>query len=378
MKGQLKSEKAKIIRVLQCTGALNMGGAETMIMNIYRAIDKNSMQFDFTVAGKEIGYYENEAASLGAHIYHITKRSDSLLHNLKDFYRVVKDNKYEIVHFHTQNAFLTVTQIIAARLAGARRIIVHSHNTHDWRSENLIKLHKLFRPLLNLLTTVKLSCGEEAALWLYGTNKNVQIIKNPVSCDNYIYSNESYCTFRKEYGFDLDTTIYAHTGRFADVKNHSFLIDLFYEIKQKDSNSILFLMGDGELREKIYKKVVDLGLEKNVIFWGNINDVNRKLIMSDAFLFPSKYEGFPNAVLEAQASGLMCFVANTVTPKVAITDLVSFFSLEEKTKDISNTVINAINGWNKDRSAYNKLVRDQYDVSTVVNRLKKIYMEESI
>lgn len=363
-------------RVLQCIGTLNLGGAETMIMNIYRAIDKNHIQFDFVVAGKEIGYYEKEATSLGAHIHHITRRSDSLFGNLKDLYHVVKENKYEIVHFHTQNAFLTVTQIMVARFGGASRIIVHSHNTQDWRSETLKKLHVLFRPLLNLLTTVKLSCGEEAALWLYGTNKNVQIINNPVTCDNYIYSNESYCSFRKDNGFDVDTTIYAHTGRFADVKNHSFLIDLFYEIYQEDSNSVLFLMGDGELREEIQKKVVGLGLEKNVIFWGNINDVNRKLIMSDAFLFPSKYEGFPNVVIEAQASGLLCFVADTVTPKVAITDLVSFFSLEENAKDISNTVISTINRWNKDRSVYNKLVREQYDVSTVVSRLKKIYIED--
>lgn len=376
MRHQMSNKQTELIRVLQSTGALNMGGAETMIMNVYREIDKSSIQFDFVVAGNETGYYENEATELGAHIHHITKRSDSLFHNLKDFYCVVKSNKYQIIHFHTQNAFLTVTQIIAARLAGARKIIVHSHSTQDWRSDILKKLHKLFRPVLNGLTTVKLSCGEEAALWLYGTNKNVQIIPNPVACDNYTYSYNQYCAFRKENGINLDATIYAHIGRFADVKNHVFLIDLFYELYYEDNNSILFLMGDGELKEAIQKKVVDLGLESNVVFWGNINDVNKKLIMADAFLFPSKYEGFPNVVLEAQAAGLPCFVSDTVTSKVAITDLVMFFSIEDNPQNICTTVRNTMTDRTSERASYNKIVREQYDVSAVTDRLKRIYREE--
>lgn len=370
MKNQRNNNQTGLIRVLQCTGALNMGGAETMIMNVYREIDKSKIQFDYLVVGNEKGYFEEEAVSMGAKVFHITPRSVSFLKNLKDFYRVVNNGKYRIVHFHTQNAFLTFVQLCAAKVAGAKTVIVHSHNTSDWRSGMLKKLHFIFRPLLARLANVKLSCGRDAAVWLYGNDKGVSIIPLPVLCEKYKYTEEKYYNLRKEYDC-ADAIIFTHTGRFWEQKNHEFLIDIFAEISKKNPNAILFLLGDGELKDQIKNKVKELHLEEKVIFWGNVSDVWNKLIMSDVFLFPSLYEGFPTVVLEAQAAGLPCYISDTITQKIAETKIVKQISLNKTANEWCEFILADMACGKIERVSANRIISDKYDI----RKVKDIFME---
>jgi len=362
-----------LIKVLQVTGALNMGGAETMLMNVYREINRDKIQFDFIVSGKEIGFYESEAINLGASIYHIRKRSESFIGNLKDFYKIIKSNNYKVVHFHTQNAFFTTTQIIVARFAGGKRIIVHSHNTSDWRKGIARKMHFLCRPLLSALTDKKLSCGKAAAEWLYGSSRETKIIPLPVVCKKYLYSDEKYDILRKKYGY-TDSIIYTHIGRFLDVKNHDFLIDVFYKIHSVEPKSVLFLIGNGPLRNDIEKKIKELELSDSVVLWGNISDVNEKLIMSDAFLFPSKYEGFPTVVLEAQAAGVSCFISDTITKDIAITELVHYLPLDEGVDLWVETILSRKSRNERERKMANRMIAEKYDVMQVAECFEKIYL----
>lgn len=370
MKSQRNDNQTELIRVLQCTGALNMGGAETMIMNVYREIDRSKIQFDYLVVGNEKGYFEAEAISMGAKVFHITPRSVSFLRNLKDFYRVVINGKYQIIHFHTQNAFLTFVQLCAAKFAGVKTIIVHSHNTSDWRSGVLKKLHFVFRPLLARFANVKLSCGQDAAVWLYGNDKGVRIIPLPVLCEKYKYSEEKYYNLRKEYNYD-DSIIFTHIGRFCKQKNHEFLIDIFAEISKKKPNTILFLLGDGELKEQIKNKVKESHLEEKVVFWGTIFDVWNKLIMSDAFLFPSLYEGFPTVVLEAQAAGLPCYISDAITPQIAETKNVKQLSLNKNAIEWCEFILADMAHGKAERASANRVIFEKYDISKV----KDIFME---
>lgn len=364
-----------MLRILQCTGALNLGGAETMVMNVYREIDRECIQFDFVLSGEEKGYYEEEAKQLGARIYHITKRSQSFWKNLKDLYAVIKDNQYKIIHFHTQNAFFTAVQIVFARIAGADKIVVHSHNTMDWRTGMALRLHYLFRPVLNRLTTVKLSCGEAAAEWLYGTAKDVQIVPLPVVCEKYRYREADYQRMRKQSGME-GMTLYAHVGRFSEQKNHTFLIDVFAEICKKEPNSRLLLIGDGELKEDIKAKAERMGLNGKVLFLGNRSDVNQKLVMADVFLFPSRYEGFPTVVLEAQAAGLPCYISDSITDRIAVTDLVHQISLKRSPEQWCEEILR---GTKKtcfiDRNAANCIISKKYDIKLVTAIFHDIYKQ---
>ena len=374
MENHKTNSRNEVIRVLQCTGTLNMGGAETMVMNVYREVNLEKIQFDFVVMGDEIGFYENEVTSKGGKIYHITKRSQSFLKSLKDLFYLVKSNEYSVIHFHTQNSFLTATQIIAVRMAGAKKIIVHSHNTSDWRNDVLKILHFICRPLMNILATKKLSCGEDAAKWLYGTTKNVQIIPLPVNCNKYKYTKEQYNKLRKENGFE-NAYIIAHTGRFWAQKNHDFLIDVFFQISRRLPDAVLFLMGDGELKSQIEAKVRQLGIESKVVFWGSISDVHNKLIMSDMFLFPSKYEGFPTVVLEAQAAGLPCYISDTITDEIAVTDFVSQIPLNLSARDWCDYILRDINEKKYDRTMGNELIALRYDISIVSDIFMQTYTE---
>ena len=360
------------LRILQCTGALNMGGAETMLMNVYREINKEEFQFDFIVSGSDIGYYEKEAEIMGARIHHVAKRSESFLGHLMDLYRVIKTNKYGIVHFHTQNAFMTLTEVIVAKLAGTKTIIVHSHNTTDWRKGLLIRLHSICKPVLYVLSNIHLACGDEAGEWLYGKGKMFKVIPLPVNCKAYLYSEERYKNLREKYNIQ-DKKVYAHTGRFGDQKNHSFLIDIFAGIVAEEPESILFLMGDGELKSDIEHKVADLGLSDKVVFCGNVSDVNEKLIMSDVFLLPSKYEGFPTVALEAQAAGLLCLISDTITKEIELTDWVKFAPINAGVTPWVNMILSTKAPESVDRAKANGIIASGYDVKIVAQTFEQIY-----
>ena len=242
-----------MIKVLHVLGALNMGGSETMVINLYEKIDNSKIRFDFAVNGTEIGFLEDQIDKNYSQIFRMTKRSDSFVKHLSDFYKIVKKNSYDIIHYHTQNAFLTSVDISVAKLAGVKKNVVHCHSTQDWRTGIVRKLHKPFRPILNRLTTKKIACGEAAASFLYGTTQNVDILPLPVDCDKYLFNQNKRNELRKQYGVE-DNIVIAHVGRFSEVKNHGFLIEIFHEFQKLCPNSILFLIGDGELKSKIEEK----------------------------------------------------------------------------------------------------------------------------
>ena len=359
-------------KILHVTGMLNMGGAEKMVMNIYRHIDRENYIFDFLVCGKEIGYFEKEVHYLGGTIHHISKWTESIYKHLVEIYKVVKKNNYQILHFHTQNAFLTSLEILSAKLAGAKTIIVHSHNTADWRNLFLVFLHKCCKRILVRLTDKKLSCGIDAAKYLFGTDASVTIVPLPVDTVAHMYDEKKYDRIRMQEG-DNDKKVYIHVGRFSDVKNHDFLIDVFSEIVVESPNSVLWLLGDGMLRQSIEKKVKEKGLVNLVKFFGNIDDVGDKLVAADMFIFPSKYEGFPTTVLEAQAAGLPCVISDTITKDIKLTDLVTQLSLEEKPRKWAEYIIYDIANKYFERKKYNKIIDEKYGIRVVVELMESIY-----
>lgn len=363
-------------KVLQVFGSLGMGGAETMMMNVLRNLNPEKYRFDFAVSGSEVGYYEAEAEKLGCHVYHMTKRSSSLVGHHLDLARIIRENGYQIVHFHTENAFLTSMELVAARLGGAKRLVVHSHNTMDWRGKKLVCMHRLFRGFVYHHADVRLSCGKEAALWLYGTSKNVKVIPIPVDCSQFLFSQEKYELLRKQQGVE-GKRVYFHAGRFNDVKNHTFLIDIFREIKKLNPESVLLLAGSGVLQEEVRKQVTDYGLAQDVIFLGDISDVPQKMILADAFVFPSKYEGFPTVVLEAQASGLPCYISDNITSDIVLTDLVKQISLQKSAAEWAEQIVQDDVKKRHSRMESNQVVRERYDVSVAVRMLMEEYVPKA-
>jgi len=360
------------VRVLQLLGSLDMGGAETMVMNVYRHLDRELLRFDFALNNSGVGYYEKEVTDNDDRIFHITPRSVSLKKHFEGLYRIVKDNRYDILHYHTENAFLACCDLLVCWAAGAKKIVVHSHSTMDFRGGRMVRLSGLFRLPLRALTDVRVSCGTDAARWMFGTEKGVTVIPLPVDCAKYEFSEEKYNSCREEYGL-VGKKVYAHTGSFLKVKNHAFLLDVFYWLHSADSSAYLILMGDGEERRAIEEKIAELGLQDSVTVFGIVSDVYDKLIAADAFIFPSLFEGFPAAVLEAQAAGLPCIISDSITRSIDVTECVEFISLNRKADDWAETILRMESNNARQRIECNHMVAASYDVTAVVKLFCRVY-----
>ena len=359
-------------RILHIIGRMNVGGAETFIMNVYRNIDREKVQFDFVVHTKEKCDYEDEIKALGGKIYRIEQLSKHPLKSMKQLRKIIIDNKdvYRTIHRHTDSA-IVFTDLLIAKLAGIKNRYVHSHSDKTSKGS---KIHRICRPILNILATRKFACGQQAGEWLFGKKQNFEIIQNGIDIEKYKFNKNIRDEVRKELNLKENDILIGHVGRFHRVKNHDFLIDIFYEV-QKEINAKLVLVGTGELQDQIKEKVRKLGISDKVIFLGLRQDVNRIMQAMDIFLFPSLFEGLPLTLIEAQAAGLKILASDTITKKCNITGDITFISLEED-KDIWKRKILEILEHNERNIDVSELYKEGFDSKQTAKKLQNIYLNE--
>lgn len=356
-----------MIRILHIIGSMSCGGAETMIMRLYRHIDRTRIQFDFFTPDVGEVYYGEEIKKLGGKVYISAKRSENLQRYCKDLCCLLKSKKYQIIHIHTSHVSSSLIPAMIAFSAGVKIRIAHSHNTYcapEWQQ-------KLLRPLTNVFFTKRLSCGQKAGDWMYG-KKSFDVFPLPVECEKFKFTRIEREKQRKLLKVENEV-VYGHVGRFAYEKNHEFLIHVFFEIL-KYENAKLLLIGSGNKETEIKELVRCLKIEDKVIFLGIVNDVHKKLCAIDKFLLPSLYEGFPTVILEAQANGLPCYLSDTITKDIALTNLVKFIPLAESAENWAKRIIKGSKRANCEE--YNELIAQKYDVKILSKRLQSIYEKE--
>lgn len=358
-------------RILCIVGGMNAGGAETFLMKIYRRLDKTKYQMDFAVA--ENGIYDDEIISNGGKIYIITPKSEGLLKNFSDIQRIVKKEKYDKVLRISQNS-LSALELFAAKLGGAKTRAFRSSNSNTVSgSKRDLVIHRLFRWMPLVFANVKFAPSTEAAEYMFGkgciTKGRATLLHNALDTSVFFYDLEKREKIRKE--FDMEEQyVVGHVGRFNQQKNHEFLIEIFNEIHIKNPKSKLLLVGKGELEENIREKIKQLKLEESVIFTGIRNDIPDLLSAMDVFVFPSFYEGMPNTVIEAQATGLPCIIADTITKEANITGLVKYCSLNKNADYWAKETINILKNNRCDMSQVFK--KNGYDIESVVENFLKI------
>ena len=306
------------VRVLHVLHSMNCGGAETLLMHLYRGMDREKVQFDFLVNVFDEMYYEREIVQRGGRIYRmpfLTKTTPPVYaHSLKKFFQ---EHPYKIVHSHLE----TTTGLIlaAAKRAGVPVRIAHSHNSRFTRvgisalPENLFKAWCRSRIVPN--ATHLFGCSPEANRWLYGKHADAgTLVNNGIDAASCAFNEGIRAQKRAELALG-DALTFGHVGRFNDQKNHAFLIEAFAQYSAHHPNSRLLLAGEGVLQGQIERQVRDAGLEDSVLFLGLRSDVPQLLQAMDCFLLPSKFEGLPLALVEAQAAGLVCLAADTVSPQ---------------------------------------------------------------
>lgn len=316
------------IRVLNLFTNMNRGGAETVVMNYYRNIDRSRIQFDFLVHRQKRGVFEDEIESLGGRIYRMPPVSIMrLAEHKKKIRQFFKEHmEYRIVHGHMGETGTFIYE--AAKEAGIPVRICHAHLAGMLFDAKTIFRAYLRRRCRNSVT-YRFACGKDAGKWLFGKkNDDIVILKNGVETDKFIYNKTVSDCMRAKLGIEGRFVI-GHIGSFYPPKRHEFLIDIFYEIHKRDPRSMLVLVGEGALMKKIEDKVRSLGLHNDVIFLGTRSDVEKILQGFDVFLLPSLFEGLPVSLIEAQASGLKCIASSSVSSESNITGNVEYISLND-------------------------------------------------
>ena len=354
-------------RVIHIVGAMAPGGFENFIMNIYRKMDRSKIQFDFIVHKKKDNAYDEEIESLGGRLFYVTRKSKNPVKNFFQIRSIIKKQNYEIACRHSDSAF-TVVDLLAARLGGAKKVIMHSHST----TTGNVKIHKFFRTWMGVVPTHRFACSQAAGKWMFG-NLDYTFVPNAIDTSQYLYHADIRESMRKEWNVK-DKNVYGHVGNFVYAKNHLFLLDVFKQITLKDEKAILFLIGEGELREEIEAKIQELELKDKVVLTGRRKDVVNFLQMFDLFFFPSVYEGLPVSMVEAQCSGLKCLISDCITEEIMLTDCVKRKSLQDSVASWADTAMEMLEeGKEKQRYSRNEeIIAAGYGIDELVKFYENI------
>lgn len=308
------------IRVLNMFTIMDRGGAETMVMNYYRHIDRTKVQFDFLVHREQRGAYDDEIERMGGRIYRMCpvypQNFSRYKRDLRTFFRAHPE--YKIIHSHMSE--LGYFAFREAERQGVPVRICHAHNApHGFDAKMIIRTY--FKKRMMPYLTHLFMCGEESGKWLYGEKNKSRFIMLNNAIDAAVYSFDASKREKMRRQLDLaGELVVGHVGRFNPQKNHPFLLDIFAALLKKEPNAALLLVGGGADMPKIQAKVQELGIAERVRFLGVRSDVADLMQAMDVFVFPSLYEGLPVTMVEAQASGLPCIISDKVPPECILTE----------------------------------------------------------
>ena len=315
------------IRVAQVLADMTGYGVERYVMNYYRYLDRDQVQFDFIAHESSTVIPREEIEQLGGRVFLVPSyhHPGQYIAALETLFR---ENQYPIVH--AQIGTMALFPLLAAKRAGVPVRIVHNHATASLGEGKRSLLKYALRPFAKVYATHYAACSRHAAAWLFGQKaaRQGQVeIFDPVSeLDDYRYDETVQAQVRQELGLE-GRFVVGHVGRFCRQKNHMFLVDIFQAIHRRRPEALLLLVGDGETRPAVEEKLARLGLGDDVRFLGHRNDAGRLYQAMDVFLLPSLYEGLPVVAVEAQAAGLKTVVSTAVTEEAKVRQDMAFLPL---------------------------------------------------
>jgi len=363
-------------RLLCLISGMHAGGAETFLMKVYRKLDKEKYQMDFCINVPEKCFYEDEIYAMGGRIYRIPSKSQNWREFSRQLRDVVREGKYEYVLRITSNA-MGFWDMKVAKQGGAKICSIRSSNSSDGGSIRSLLAHAAGRLLYSRYVDVKFAPSDLAAKYTFGRRAyekgQVAILHNAVDLDVFHFEKTSREAIREELNVSPETLLVGHVGRFELQKNHVFLLEIFAEILQRNPNSRLVLVGKGNLEHRIHKQAETMGILDKIIFTGIRSDVPQLLSAMDVFAFPSLYEGMPNTVIEAQATGLPCVIADTITREADITGLVEYLPLVNP-EYWAQRVIEAAKDPRRD--TLSDLIHSGYNIDSVIQKFTELVFGE--
>lgn len=366
------------IKVLHVVGAMNRAGTETMLMNIYRNIDREKVQFDFISYSQEEAHYDKEIKELGGKVIKLSSTT-----SVKELVNAIKENgPYEVVHAHT--LFNSGIAMLAAKKCGIKTRISHAHTTLDNNSSIVRKIYiNGMRLLINKYSTKALACSREAGKYLFGEkeiNKSkYSYFPNLINYEELLHNPENeVIKFKEEYNLN-DGIVIGHIGTLKESKNHKFLIEIAKYMTEQNIDVKLILVGEGSLRKELENLTREYNISDRVHILGIRDDINVMLHSMDVFVFPSIFEGLGLVLLEAQAAGLPCIVSEAIQPEADLgLNLFTNLKLDDGVEIWSKHIIKSVN--KKEISLDNvsrAFEEKEYSKDRCISKLMKIYNIES-
>lgn len=356
------------IKVAMVTNHFGITGIGTVIMNYCKALDKE--KYDLTIlAGQPISEkYEKECLENDIHLVALPSRHGNPKGHYIALWKALRAGHYDIVHDHGSSSMMAI-ELTIAKLAGVKNRIAHSHNSN---CPNM-KVHKLLNPYFRTVYTKALACGQLAGNWLFGEN-NFEVLPNGFHTGDFAFSEKERAVVRTKLGVENQLLI-GHIGRINEQKNQEYLLDIFKEVAAIRDDAILLIVGTGPDEEKIKSRVKEHPYRNRIILYGETDNPTALYSAMDIFVFPSRYEGLPVVLLEAQISGVPCVVSDKITREVDLGDLI-WKSIDDAPKQWANEILSVEYRSEEERTTYRKKHLgeiQQYDITHSVKQLDEIY-----
>jgi glycosyltransferase EpsF len=369
------------IRILHVIRKMNRGGAETLIMNAYRHIDRDRFQFDYAVHEEEAGHYDEEIKELGGRIFVLPAPLRSGLRGyLGALRRTLKDSgPFEVVHSHVHHSSGFI--LPAAKRCGVPIRISHSHTTEDGYSGSLKRYVYRFamEQAIRKYATHFLGCSEQACHALFGRSSlardNVEVLPNGIDLTRFLNEEGGKQAMRMRLGLPAEGLLVGQVHRFDPEKNHRFTVDWFESLRRLNERAHLVLVGDGELRPEVERALERKGLSPYATFLGIRSDVPDILKALDLLIMPSVYEGLGIILIEAQAAGIPVLCSDAIPVEADLKlGIVERLTLDLGAEHWAEAALRLIEAEVPDADTRRTaLVSRKYDIRYAVGRLMTLY-----
>jgi len=361
------------IRILHFVGKMHRGGIETLLMCIYRKLDRDKIQFDFLLTTEEPGYYDEEIKKLGGRLYYISSRREHYFKSRKELYAILCDHpEIKAVQLHMSSCSY-IDPLIVAKKAGVPCRIAHAHNIKcAGKLRNLV--HRINRKKIKRYATLYLACSNDAGNWMFLPEKWKKgiLIKNGIESKKYIFNMQKRKNIRTILKINKDEFVIGYVGRFTEQKNPMFICEVFKEVKQKRNNVKLLLVGDGNMHNQMDEFFEREFLKDDVIYTGIVENVEDYMQAMDCLVLPSLFEGLGIVAIEAQASGLPTLLSDKVPKEAVITKLAKILTIDNGIECWVEYIINT--PIIKRKNMQQEIINAGYDIEMTAKRLSEIYL----
>lgn len=349
------------------TLGLGLEGITTVIYNYTRSMDRKGLLLSFLTYGELTPVLRQRFAAIGT-IEFVSDRKQSTAAYVKDYIRLLRANRFDVVHIHGNSGTMAIEAVLA-KLCGVPKVLVHTHSTKtDHPALNAV----LKYPMM-LCADERLACSKGSGLWLYG-NRKYTVLNNAIDLSGFSFDPVVRAACRAEFGI-TDEFLVGHIGHFSAPKNHFYLIDIFEALHRRMPDARLLLVSDGPDFDAVAEKVRKLQLQNAVIFAGRRSDVERLYQAFDVFLLPSRWEGLPLVLLEAQAAGLPVVASDRITKDVCCTEDFRYLAIEKPAEIWAETLLELSGRERRSTDNADRLRERGFDIHAEAKHLREIYLK---